>query len=332
MTHQTKQLRGINLGGWLVVEKWMTPSLFEGLSAEDEFTLSTHKEGRKRIRRHRKTFITEGDIKRIAQLGFELVRIPVGFWLFTKSEPYISGTKELDNCLRWCQKYGLKFIIDLHGAVKSQNGNDHSGKIGEAGFSIDENARDETIEILKKIAEKYGHAPGLWGIQLLNEPHIDGRYRILKKWYRQAYAAIDDLLAEDCKIIFSDGFRPRMTNGTLRGRRAVMDIHHYQFATKYRVFSRLSMLLYKWRLIRRKRLFGRLSKTQPIIIGEWSGVLGHELLEREKIDETTYRERWLPWHINRQMEVFNSAAATCYWSYKTEDETSVWNYSSTLAD
>ena len=31
----TQKLRGVNLGGWLVLEKWMTPSLFEGLQATD---------------------------------------------------------------------------------------------------------------------------------------------------------------------------------------------------------------------------------------------------------------------------------------------------------
>ena len=29
-------LRGVNLGGWLVLEKWMTPSLFDGTAAADE--------------------------------------------------------------------------------------------------------------------------------------------------------------------------------------------------------------------------------------------------------------------------------------------------------
>ena len=37
-THAPVRLRGVNLGGWLVLEKWMTPSLFEGLSATDETT------------------------------------------------------------------------------------------------------------------------------------------------------------------------------------------------------------------------------------------------------------------------------------------------------
>jgi len=31
-----KKLRGVNLDGWLVLEKWMTPSMFDGLQATDE--------------------------------------------------------------------------------------------------------------------------------------------------------------------------------------------------------------------------------------------------------------------------------------------------------
>jgi len=29
-------IRGVNLGGWLVLEKWITPALFAGTSAEDK--------------------------------------------------------------------------------------------------------------------------------------------------------------------------------------------------------------------------------------------------------------------------------------------------------
>ena len=37
-----EKLKGVNLGGWLVLEKWITPSLFDGTNAVDEFHL--HKE------------------------------------------------------------------------------------------------------------------------------------------------------------------------------------------------------------------------------------------------------------------------------------------------
>ena len=34
------KLRGVNLGGWLVLEKWITPSLFEGLEAGVKFFIT----------------------------------------------------------------------------------------------------------------------------------------------------------------------------------------------------------------------------------------------------------------------------------------------------
>ena len=29
-------VKGVNLGNWLVLEKWMSPGLFDGTTAEDE--------------------------------------------------------------------------------------------------------------------------------------------------------------------------------------------------------------------------------------------------------------------------------------------------------
>jgi hypothetical protein len=33
-------IRGVNLGNWLVLEKWMDPAMFAGTEAEDEAWLS----------------------------------------------------------------------------------------------------------------------------------------------------------------------------------------------------------------------------------------------------------------------------------------------------
>lgn len=32
-------IKGVNLGNWLVLEKWMSPALFEGTEAQDEYYL-----------------------------------------------------------------------------------------------------------------------------------------------------------------------------------------------------------------------------------------------------------------------------------------------------
>ena len=86
-------IRGVNLGNWLVLEKWMEPALFEGYRAEDEDTLATvapKDQLAQRIRHHRDTYITERDFREIAACGMNLVRLPVPYTVF-ESEPPLGG-------------------------------------------------------------------------------------------------------------------------------------------------------------------------------------------------------------------------------------------------
>jgi len=53
------------------------------------------------------------------------VRLPIGYWAFEvgAGEPYITGQLDyLKKAITWASDYGLKLIIDLHGAPGSQNG------------------------------------------------------------------------------------------------------------------------------------------------------------------------------------------------------------------
>src|SRR5215469_12190564 len=59
----SSKLRGVNLGAWLVLEKWMTPDTFRGADAEDEYTLclGLGDKAKGRLDQHRDTFITASD-------------------------------------------------------------------------------------------------------------------------------------------------------------------------------------------------------------------------------------------------------------------------------
>lgn len=35
-------IKGVNLGNWLVLEKWMSPALFDGTTADDEYYLPVY--------------------------------------------------------------------------------------------------------------------------------------------------------------------------------------------------------------------------------------------------------------------------------------------------
>lgn len=90
---------GTNLGGWLVLEPWITPSLFyQFLSLDQQYGTDTPlhtgmdqftfcqalgpSEGNKQLRRHWRTWVREEDIRAIADSGANVVRIPVGDWMY----------------------------------------------------------------------------------------------------------------------------------------------------------------------------------------------------------------------------------------------------------
>ena len=127
------KVKGVNLGNWLVLEKWMSPSLFDGTTAEDEYYLPTQlsKEVYEaKIKIHRSEYITERDFTRIKSMGMDAVRIPVPYFIFGDREPFIGCIEELDKAFNWAEKYGLQILIDLHTAPDSQNGFDNGGISG----------------------------------------------------------------------------------------------------------------------------------------------------------------------------------------------------------
>ena len=88
----SEKIRGVNIGGWLVLEPWITPSIFDNANRGrpqndivDEYTLG-EKLGSQNalniLRNHWDTFVTWQDFNKIKQSGFNVVRIPVGYWAY----------------------------------------------------------------------------------------------------------------------------------------------------------------------------------------------------------------------------------------------------------
>ena len=128
-----KQIKGVNLGGWLVLEKWMDPHLFDGIKADDEYYLAQDLPAdvyRARIEQHRANFITEEDFLRIAKLGLNLVRLPLPYFIFGDRDPFIGGIEYVDRAFNWAEAYEIQILLDLHTAPDSQNGFDNGGISG----------------------------------------------------------------------------------------------------------------------------------------------------------------------------------------------------------
>lgn len=124
------KLRGVNLGGWLVLQPWITPSMFYQFENRppDETAMDMLNycrvlgpaEGNRQLREHWQKWVTEHDLRQLAVQGVNTVRVPVGDWMWEPYGPYMGCTNgsitELQRVLKACEKLGLRVLIDLHGA------------------------------------------------------------------------------------------------------------------------------------------------------------------------------------------------------------------------
>ncbi len=252
------QVKGVNLGNWLVLEKWMSPALFEGTTADDEYYLPTQLSREvyeARIKIHRSEYITERDFAAIKRMGLNTVRIPVPYFIFGDRPPFIGCIEELDRAFAWAEKYGLKILIDLHTAPLSQNGFDNGGLCGVCKWSQAPEEVDFVLDVLEKLAERYGQREGLLGITPINEPvtepmwstmKVTERYpavdkgmaegtapntiEFLQEFYTNAYHRIRKHMAEDRYVVFHDAFRLHAWKGFLTQpgfHNVVLDTHQY---------------------------------------------------------------------------------------------------------
>lgn len=325
----TERLHGVNLGGWLLLEKWMTPSLFEGTDTEDEYAFMQSLDAVKKIDRHRRTFITERDFRWLSQNGINAVRIPIGYWVFEDDDPYVASITYLDKAVKWAKKHDIQVLIDLHGAKGSQNGQHHSGRGGSSTWFRSSRYRQETIEILVALAAHYTDQPHVWGIELLNEPKWGLFHFKLRRFYKQAYKAIIDVARPGLNIVFHDAYTPRLMSGAIRARvnyPTVMDVHWYQFSSILRKIIPLG--LYFKRVKHRAMTIDYLQHQQPVIIGEWSVTLSGDILAGRSVaaENEAFKK-----HGELQIEVFKGAAGWFYWTYKTEGR-GIWHFRSLIED
>lgn len=139
------KIRGVNIGGWLTTEPFISPALFEKYLKNnpppvDEWTLSqamtadTAGGGLNQLEEHYKTFITEKDFAEIAAAGLNHVRIPLPYWAIEvrENEPFLAKTAwtYFLKGVKWARKYGLRINLDFHALPGSQNGWNHSGRLG----------------------------------------------------------------------------------------------------------------------------------------------------------------------------------------------------------
>ncbi|KAF9567813.1 exo-1,3-beta-glucanase [Agrocybe pediades] len=246
----SQKVRGVNLGGWLVLEPWITPSIFDNTGDSriiDEWTFGqfqNHATALPVLQNHWNTWITEADFAAIAAAGLNHVRLPIGYWAFDVSggEPFIQGQLPyLQKAVGWAQAHNLKLIVDLHGAPGSQNGFDNSGqKMSSPMWQTKQSNIDRTSAIIKQLASMFAGNTGVVPIIApLNEPAgFDGSQilSVTKQYWFDSYGNIrfpfGTSQQSNIVVMIHDAFQPLSSWNNFmpapQWQGVIIDTHIYQ--------------------------------------------------------------------------------------------------------
>ena len=213
-------LRGIGLGGWMLQEPYMFElSKAAGTQTEIKSKISGligQKNCDEFYRLFLNNMITEKDIEALKNWGFNSIRLPMHYNLFTfpiekesvaGQDTWIeTGFKMTDSLLSWCKKNKMYLILDLHAAPGGQ-GNDRPiadiDTLKPRLWQSDAN-QNKTIALWKKLAEKYKDEEWIGGYDLINETNykLEGN-AALKKLFSEIIAEIRK--ADNKHIVFIEG-------------------------------------------------------------------------------------------------------------------------------
>ena len=200
-------LRGMGLGGWMLMEGYMMQSS-DVADTQHEF-----KERLVELMGEEKTeaffdawlanHCTKADIDSLAAWGFNSVRLPMHYNLFTlpiEDEPVPGeqtwldkGFTMTDSLLSWCASNNIYLILDLHAAPGGQGYNAAICDYDPDKPSLweSEDNRIKTVALWGKLAERYSDEPWIGGYDLINEPNWDLPGGVmLRELYEDITAAI----------------------------------------------------------------------------------------------------------------------------------------------
>jgi endoglucanase len=194
------QLKGANLGNWLMLEFWMmgqrSPAMDDQCTLEAKFDERFGYAERERLMQlFRDNWIKERDWDLLPQFGLNLVRLPF-IWNLIEDEKRprhlrADAWKYLDATIAAAEARGMYVILDLHGAVGAQGLEHHSGCAGKNLYWSTPEYQERTTWLWQQIAKRYKNRSAVAGYSLLNEPWgttPEEMARVMKKLYRSVRA------------------------------------------------------------------------------------------------------------------------------------------------
>ncbi|WP_420318984.1 carbohydrate-binding protein [Ekhidna sp.] len=191
-------LRGLGPGGWQIMEGYMMQT--SGIAGtqheirEKLVVLMGEENTETFFRKWRENHFTQRDVDSLAAWGFNSIRIPLHYNLFTlpiEDEPVQgehtwieTGFQLIDSVLKWSAPHDIYVILDMHACPggqgtasaeindydpdKSSLWEDHPNDPGGS-----QRNKEKLVALWTRIAERYKDEEWIGGYDLINEPHFD---------------------------------------------------------------------------------------------------------------------------------------------------------------
>ena len=201
-------LRGVNLGGWLNMENFVT-----GHASIESLTRQAIREaiGDDKYQVYfdafLENFFTDDDAAFLAANGVNSIRIAFNYRHFEDDlDPFVlkpDGFKHLDRVIGICGQHGIYSILDMHALPGSQNHHWHSdNQTHRALFWQYSHFQDRAVWLWQQIAAHYRDNTWVAGYNLLNEPADESR-KMVGPFYARLIAAVREV--DPHHTMFLDG-------------------------------------------------------------------------------------------------------------------------------
>ncbi|KAF7357012.1 Glycoside hydrolase family 5 protein [Mycena venus] len=337
--YRFRKQRGVNLGSWFVLERWITDAPFRSAAppAQSDLDVARGQNARSVLEVHYANWITESDWAWISDRGLNTVRIPIGYYHLCGADSSVLTGTDFENfsdvfsgawvrliqAIETAQRFGLGVLLDLHAAPGKQNKDAHAGTSNPATFFSNRRNRMHTIHVLRTLVTHLNaHSPRLVnvvGIELLNEPQppVDAE---LKNWYS---TAIKDISALDPTLPIylgdcwkTDQYAEYIKSTPHPSPLLVLDHHLYRCFTSSDISTPASSHAQALtdKSAATPRMFARVAEILDsagagFIVGEWSGALNPGSLTGSPDDTKNY--------VTAQLQLYEAhCSGNFFWTYK----------------
>ena len=192
-------LKGCNLGNWLLLEMWMLG--LNGIRDQYEFESILKQrfgeaERNRLMELYRENYIAERDFAMVRRFGMNVVRIPFNYTLIEDdAQPFQlkeDGVRWLDRAIQLARRQRLYVILDMHGVPGGQSVDHTTGRAGQNRLYSDETCQKRLAWLWQTLAERYRDNETIAMYDLINEPfgdystnsHLDKLVHVVDQVYK----------------------------------------------------------------------------------------------------------------------------------------------------